>query len=201
LKIRSLATLALPLLLLLHHPAAADLLVGSVLTDQILRYNGSTGAFVGAFVPAGSGGLDAPSGLIFGPNRNLYVSSAGSARVLRYDGSTGAFLDAFVPPGSGGLAGPSGLIFRPDGNLYVSNNLFIPPSLSAQVLRYNGSTGHSSTRSSLPVVVAARTAGPDLWPGWQPLRRERSQQPGAALPRQHRGVPRQLCQRRRERPH
>jgi hypothetical protein len=55
---RLLAPLALLLLLLLNHPAAADLLVSSFGTDQVLRYNGSTGAFLDAFVIVGSGGLD-----------------------------------------------------------------------------------------------------------------------------------------------
>jgi hypothetical protein len=57
-RARLLAALALPLLLLLPRPAVADLLVGSALTDQVLRYEGSTGAFIGlrvADVPAGTG--------------------------------------------------------------------------------------------------------------------------------------------------
>ena len=44
-------------------------------TDQVLEYNGTTGAFVTAFVGAGSGGLN-PSDLVFGPNGNLFVSRA-----------------------------------------------------------------------------------------------------------------------------
>jgi hypothetical protein len=35
-----------------------NLYVGSIDTDQVLRYNGGTGASLGAFVAAGSGGLD-----------------------------------------------------------------------------------------------------------------------------------------------
>ena len=35
---------------------------------QILRYNGTTGAFKAAFVSAGSGGLVTPHGLVFGPD-------------------------------------------------------------------------------------------------------------------------------------
>jgi hypothetical protein len=58
---RLLAALVLPLLLLLPRPAAADLLVTSFSTNQVLRYNGSTGVFLDAFVPAGSGGLIQPA--------------------------------------------------------------------------------------------------------------------------------------------
>ena len=74
-RTRLLTALALALVLLLPRPAAADLLVLSNDTDEVLRYDGSTGAFLGAFVSAGSGGLDEPSGLAFGPDGNLYVGS------------------------------------------------------------------------------------------------------------------------------
>ena len=40
---------------------AAELLVSSLATDQVLRYDGTTGAFAGVFVAAGSGGLDRPA--------------------------------------------------------------------------------------------------------------------------------------------
>jgi hypothetical protein len=49
--------------------------------NKILEFNGTTGAPVGngVFVSAGSAGLDGASGLAFGPNGNLCVSS--SARI------------------------------------------------------------------------------------------------------------------------
>jgi hypothetical protein len=40
------------------HPA--DLLISSSNTNQVLRYNGTTGVPISAFVPAGSGGLTTP---------------------------------------------------------------------------------------------------------------------------------------------
>src|SRR5262245_58058379 len=97
---------------------AGDLLVSSRNTDQVLRYNGSTGAFVGAFVGTGSGGVSAPTGLTFGADAELYAVSMDSDSVLRYDGSTGAFAGTFA---SAGLAAPSGLAFGPDGHLYVTS--------------------------------------------------------------------------------
>jgi outer membrane protein assembly factor BamB len=125
--------------------AHADLLVGSDFTDSILRYDETTGAFLGVF--ASGGGLDGPIGLVLGPDGNLYVTS-GDGSVLRYSGTTGAFIDAFVPSGSGGLDAPQDLVFGPDGNLYVTSGN------SGNVLRYNGTTGGSSTRSSLRGAVA-----------------------------------------------
>ena len=59
-RTRLLTALALALVLLLPRPAAADLLVLSNDTNEVLRYDGGTGAFLGAFVSAGSGGLDGP---------------------------------------------------------------------------------------------------------------------------------------------
>ena len=76
----------------------------------MLRYNGETGEFLGAFVTSRSGGLDIPAGLVFGPDGNLYVSSRGTDEVLRYNGETGEFIDAFVTSGIG-LSDPSGLVF------------------------------------------------------------------------------------------
>ncbi|MEK6224581.1 MAG: hypothetical protein N2A97_06970 [Thermodesulfobacteriales bacterium] len=73
---------------------AQELFVGSVLSNEVLRYNGRTGAFIDAFVSAESGGLEKPAGLVFGPDGNLYVGSVVSNEVLRYDGMTGAFIDA-----------------------------------------------------------------------------------------------------------
>ena len=79
-----------------------DLYVVSASTDEILRYDGKTGAFLNEFVTAGSGGLDNPGDIVFGPDGHLYVSSLaaspflGQGGVKRYDGTTGAFLDTPV---------------------------------------------------------------------------------------------------------
>jgi hypothetical protein len=80
-------------------------------------------------------GLSGPTGVVFGPDGNLYVGSFNNGAVLRYSGVTGAFRNSFVPPGIGGLQNPNGILFGPDGNLYVAD------SGTSQVLRYNGTTG------------------------------------------------------------
>ena len=105
-----------------------DLYVSSRFTDEVLVYDGQTGEFLGTFVSAGSGGLDGPQGLMFGPDGTgdgvpeLYVSSSLTNEVLRYDGKTGSFIDKFVLPFfGGGLNKPFGLVFGPDGQLYVSS--------------------------------------------------------------------------------
>jgi len=127
---------------------AGRLLVSSHNTDEVFRYNETNGTFIDIMVSAGSGGLNAPHGLAFGPDRNLYVGSAGSDEVLRYHGETGAFIDAFVTNGSGGLDYPAGILFGPDGHLYVASQI------SDQILRYHGLTGEF-----IDAFVAAGSGG------------------------------------------
>jgi WD40 repeat protein len=105
-------------------------------SNNVLRYDSDTGAFVDQFIPSGSGGLTAPVGLTFGPDGRLYVCDHVSDRVLRYNGTTGAYVDVFVPPGSGGLDDPAGIVFGPDGRLYVASEN------SHSVLRYDGISGN-----------------------------------------------------------
>jgi len=114
--------------------AAADLLVSSNDTNEVLRYDGTTGAFVGVF--ASGGGLDGPVDLVFGPDDNLYVASETTNNVKRFNGTTGVFMDDFVTTNTAALLLPYGLVFGPDHNLYVSSNFF-----RQSVFRYDGSTG------------------------------------------------------------
>lgn len=104
-------------------------------TSNILRFDGATGAYVSEFVPPG-GSLASPHGITFGPDGDLYVAEFDvPSRIRKYDGDTGASLGVFVSSGSGGLSRADFLVFGPDGNLYVSSGD------TANVLRYNGTTG------------------------------------------------------------
>ena len=116
---------------------------------EVSRFNGSTGAAIGASF--GSGQLSNPEGLTFGPDGNLYVAGGDTKSVLRYNPTTGAFIDTFVPAGSGGLTSARGVVFGPDGNLYVTS------FGTGQVLRYNGTTG-----ALLGTFVAAGSGGLSL---------------------------------------
>jgi DNA-binding beta-propeller fold protein YncE len=127
--------------------AANVVYVTSFDNDSVLKFDGDTGAFLGVFVPAGSGGLNGPTGLTFGPDGHLYVSSfVFTNTVLKYHRKDGRFLGVFVSEGSGGLQGPMDLSFGPDGNLYVVS------SYGGGVFRYNGQTGafidHFTTQPS-----------------------------------------------------
>ena len=111
--------------------ASEDLYVSDCFTHRVLRYDGVTREFKSVFVAAGSGGLQQPHGLTFGPDGNLYVASFSSDQVLRYDGTTGAFLGVFAL-GSGGV---TDVAFGPDGNLYATNRY------AGKVTRHDGTTG------------------------------------------------------------
>ena len=86
-------------------------------------------------IPPGEGGLDQPRGLTFGPNGDLFVSSAGSHNwaILRFDSRSGKFIGAFSA--GEGLAHPYQCLFGPDGDLYVSGQD------NDAVFRYDGKNG------------------------------------------------------------
>jgi hypothetical protein len=92
--------------------AYADLFISNLGANNILRYDERTGEFTGEFIPAGSGGLGAPDGLLFGPDGNLYVCRLGDGSILRYDGITGDPLPS---------AGNSGATFVPSGQWLRAN--------------------------------------------------------------------------------
>jgi streptogramin lyase len=110
-----------------------QVLVSGYGDGRIARFNEVTGAYLGDFVNAGSGGLTTAHSMTFGPDGNLYVTDVENRSVLRYNGLTGAFIDTFVTPGSGGGGRTATIAFGPDGNAYVSSE--------AGVLRYHGTTG------------------------------------------------------------
>jgi sugar lactone lactonase YvrE len=105
--------------------------------QYILRYNGTSGAFIDTF--ADENQTTSSRAILFGPDGNLYVADGNprkpSRGVLRYNGATGAFIDTFVAPGSGGVDDPNAMVFGPDGNLYVGD------IFNNRVMRYDGTTG------------------------------------------------------------
>lgn len=96
-----------------------NLYVSSMDDPRVVKFDGKTGAFLEQFVEDDpitpqdeSGGLNAPHGLAFGFDGNLYVCSFGSNQVLRYNGTTGAFIDVFATDPS--LQQPIQLLFTTD---------------------------------------------------------------------------------------
>ncbi len=72
-------------------------------SNQVLKFNAKTGAYVGV---AASAGVSDPVDVMFGPiDGLLYVLSAGNNRILRYT-ANGTYVDDYVPAGSGGRVSP-----------------------------------------------------------------------------------------------
>ena len=161
-------------------PRNLDLYVVSRLTNSVKRYDGTTGDYLGDFVASGSGGLDAPIGLTFGPDGNLFVSAgfvAAPSAVFRFQGPSGSTPGAplpsagnngavFVPSGSGDLLTTFGLIFGPDGNGDGQQDLYLPSFKLAgsnkadhrfsTIKRYDGVTG-----TFIDTFVTANSGGLD----------------------------------------
>ncbi len=107
--------------------------VGDYTGDSIRRYNPVTGADLGVWIAAGTGGLNGPAGMQFGPDGHLYVSSNFGDQILEFD-TDGTFLGVFAS--GGGLDEPDDLIFGPDGHLYVTS------FNTDEVLKFNGRDGN-----------------------------------------------------------
>lgn len=120
---------------------SSDLLVlSNSLPYKILRYDGTTGRFVGNFISFSSDFLAGT--FILGPDGNIYVFDTIGERVLRYNGTTGAAMGVFVDCRNFGLGCFSSLgeprnplTFGPDGNLYIGGDL------PTRVFRFNGVSG------------------------------------------------------------
>lgn len=107
--------------------------------NAVLRYEPTTGAFLGVHIANISG----PSGIAVHPVRGtLLVASRSTNRVKEYNARNGVFLRDFIIAGAEGLNLPQGLLFRANGNLLVTS------SQSASnlngfngILEFNGTTG------------------------------------------------------------
>ena len=86
---------------------------------NVLKFNGSTGAFVTTFV---SGGTTHPLEVVFGADGILYVGAEFS--VLRYNATTGAFIGEFFP--QIGIRSDGGLAFGPDLSCLVVSESTLP---------------------------------------------------------------------------
>ncbi|MCH7879160.1 MAG: hypothetical protein IH914_07595, partial [candidate division Zixibacteria bacterium] len=112
-----------------------NLYVAEQSDGSVQKFDGTTGAHLGAFVSAGSGGLILPFGMTYGISGNLFITSSNNT-VLEYDGASGAFVGTFVSAGSGGLSSPTGLAFIP-----ATGNLVVASHATDQLLEYDGATG------------------------------------------------------------
>jgi len=75
---------------------SGEVLIGSMLTNDVRRYDATTGAFIAMLTPVPS-----PADMEFGPNGNLYVCSFYGGIVFEIDPTTGNVLNSIVLPGAG----------------------------------------------------------------------------------------------------
>ena len=103
------------LLLISTGPIAAEgLLVVSRATEQVLRYDPTSGAFLEVFIEPVTAGFQTPAGIALQPSSgDLYVSSAGGGEIWRYVTATGQVV---TPAATSGLLQPGALGFEPSGD-------------------------------------------------------------------------------------
>ena len=132
-----------------------NLYVAGYRTQAINRYDGTTGAFLGAFIS----GLNGPVSLSFGPDGFLYLSNQNDGSVSRYNETTGAFNSSIVPATSGGSA--DGMAWDASGNLYVRTGT--SGSNQGAIRRYGVASQEAFTvsldyPSANPITVSYSTA-------------------------------------------
>lgn len=142
--------------------------------SRILRFSGTTGAYLGEFVAYGDGGVVDITYFQFGPDvgpigengetdghSDLFVCSRATHEVLVYSGFDGTFIDVFVAAEQpGGLQGPGNLLFHSGVDELGADRLelLVASRATLKVLRYNGLTGDfidvfASFPSSLELTV------------------------------------------------
>ncbi len=85
-----------------------DVLIGSMSTQDIRRYDPTTGAFISVFQT-----VTDPADMTYGPSGHLWVCSFGGAKVLKLNPNTGAIVGLIpLPP----FSQPNDIAFNPANN-------------------------------------------------------------------------------------
>ena len=136
------------------------------LDGSVLRFAGD-GTPLGAFVAAGSGGLQNPEGLAFTPNNELLVCDYyPEHKVRRYNGTTGAPIDNFITPPDSGWCRSIAVVEKDTTEHY--SYICAPVATSGpydRAFSYDSDGGlewdsWDKTGSSPPVGYVATTVGP-----------------------------------------
>ena len=126
---------------------------GQPFNGEILRFKGSTGAFLDKLVAAEDPKSPfSPRGLVRGSGRTVYLANyvpndefTGPGWIRQFDAETGQFLREFeIDPAKFGAGfWPRGIVFGPDGLLYVAvtGNRYIHDEISGYILRFSPHTG------------------------------------------------------------
>jgi sugar lactone lactonase YvrE len=148
---------------------------GAIDAENVFRYDGTTGAFLGKYVADGS--VKHPGGLAFGPDGNLYVPDFSTNVVDRFQGPSGTSPGAplpsagnagavFISAGSGDMRAPLSLLFGPDGNGDGRQDLYVASVKLGGITKGNAHTStvkrfDSVTGAFIDTFVAANSGGLD----------------------------------------
>lgn len=117
--------------------ADGNLYVLNEFSHNVLRFNGTTGAFIDEFISSatlGGAGVADPDDMELGPDGNFYVSThitSPSGAIWKFSGTSGALLGTFATFGA--TSHTHGLAFGPGGKVYLGD-------LGAGVVRQFDST-------------------------------------------------------------
>lgn len=88
--------------------------------NVVLGFDAPTHDPRGSLIGAGAGGLLRATGVVEGPDGDLYVASPVDDAIIVYDGRNGALIGTFLDENDR-LRSPAGITFGPNGHLYVAN--------------------------------------------------------------------------------
>lgn len=89
-----------------------DVLIGSWVTNDVRKYDASTGAFLGVLCA-----VPMPADMRIGPNGNLFVCSYSDSMVVEVDATGGSFVNSFGLPFG---ARTNDIEFNPNGQILVT---------------------------------------------------------------------------------
>ncbi|MFK7800886.1 MAG: choice-of-anchor Q domain-containing protein [Anaerolineae bacterium] len=134
-------------------------------TNSVLKFD-TNGNFLETFISPGSGGLDTPTDIGFGPDGDFYVISSKTKEILRFNGATGAFKDVFIKEDNKYLSYPTCFEWQ-DGKgngpvvlinqLTIQNGLTQGPNGNTSGLKIN----HGSTVFLRDTVIRNNTSSID----------------------------------------
>ncbi|HZU25529.1 MAG TPA: PEP-CTERM sorting domain-containing protein [Bryobacteraceae bacterium] len=127
-----------------------NLYVVSSANDQILKYNGATGAFISVFATLNKPSHNGPIDLLFAPDGFLYVTAFDGSKILRLNEQNGAVVDTFSPPAGADTAFVGVAVTGNDVYASVIN----PNDGTGSVLLYN-----ETTRALVKTIVSSGQDG------------------------------------------
>ncbi len=140
---------------LLFGPAGdtTSLYVSNAGADDVVKITNATSAtpITTTFVAPGSGGVNYPAGLAWGPDQKFYVTDLGATsfqgNVLQFN-ADGSFTKVMTPGGPvGNLFGqfPSSVLFDGQGHFFTANLGTYPPNLQGSINEYNNDGSFAQT--------------------------------------------------------